>query len=347
VKVVTIVGARPQFIKAAPVSSALRSRAREVLVHTGQHYDEEMSRIFFEELGIPEPDVDLGVGSGSHGQQTGRMLESIEGVLIDESPDWVLVYGDTNSTLAGALAAVKLHIPLAHVEAGLRSFNRLMPEEINRVVVDHVAELLFCPTETSVRNLADEGVTRGVEFVGDVMVDAIDSMRPHLDTEAARRLGIEGEYLVATIHRAETVDDRGRLGHALDLLAAMPLPVIFPVHPRTASALAGVPLPDNVRGIRPVGYREMLSLVRDAEVVLTDSGGLQKEAVLLGTPCITLRTETEWVETVDTGMNRVVDLDASAALLALRDLKGMRADVSRIFPTGAAARIVDLLTLAS
>jgi UDP-N-acetylglucosamine 2-epimerase len=222
-----------------------------------------------------------------------------------------------------------------------------MPEEINRVVVDHVAELLFCPTETSVRNLADEGVTRGVEFVGDVMVDAIDSMRPHLDTEAARRLGIEGEYLVATIHRAETVDDRGRLGHALDLLAAMPLPVIFPVHPRTASALAGVPLPDNVRGIRPVGYREMLSLVRDAEVVLTDSGGLQKEAVLLGTPCITLRTETEWVETVDTGMNRVVDLDASAALLALRDLKGMRADVSRIFPTGAAARIVDLLTLAS
>lgn len=344
--VVTIVGARPQFIKAAPVSAELRAVAEEVLVHTGQHYDDEMSRVFFDELGIPEPDIDLGVGSGSHGSQTGRMLESLEGVLVEQSPDWVLVYGDTNSTLAGALAAVKLHIPVAHVEAGLRSFNRRMPEEINRVIVDHVADLLFCPTETSVRNLAGEGVNGGVELVGDVMVDAIESMRSRLDTDAAQRLGVSGEYLVATIHRAETVDDPSRLDQAFDLLAAMPLPVVFPVHPRTSTAMRAIGLspPGNVRAVGPVGYREMLSLVRGAEAVLTDSGGLQKEAVLLGTPCITLRTETEWVETVDAGMNRVVGLDAVGALRALQDLRGARADLSQIFPSGAAGRIAAALT---
>ncbi len=316
--ILTIVGARPQFVKAAPVSRALRTVADEYLVHTGQHYDDRMSQAFFEDLDIPRPDVNLGVGSGYHGAQTGRMLELIESVLIEQKPGLVIVYGDTNSTLAGALAASKLHIPVAHVEAGLRSYRRDMPEEINRVVTDHVSELLFCPTENAASCLAKEGITAGVEVVGDVMVDALESVRDRL-RPLASSFGVEGSYLVATLHRAETVDHRERLSAALGLLGAMPHRVVLPVHPRTKDAMArfGLTWPETVIPIDPVGYVDMLSLVAHAEATLTDSGGLQKESVLLGTRCITLRQETEWPETLEGGWNTVVGLDAEAALHAL------------------------------
>lgn len=345
-RVVSIVGARPQFVKAAAVSRELRTAATEILVHTGQHYDVGMSDVFFDELGIPEPDLNLEVGSGTHGRQTGRMLERIEEVLLEERPDWVLVYGDTNSTLAGALAAAKLHIHVAHVEAGLRSFRRDMPEEVNRVVTDHVSNLLFCPTQTAVDHLGAEGVTEGVMLVGDVMVDAIGLVRDRIDADRLRRLRVDGPYLLATLHRAENVDDAQRLAQALGVLAAMPERVVIPVHPRTAAAMQRHDLtwPANVTPLAPVGYIDMLTLVAAADAVLTDSGGLQKESVLLGTPCITLRKETEWVETVDAGMNRVVDLDAQVAREALEELRGAHnAEIERVFPPGASGRIVEAL----
>lgn len=318
-RVVTVVGARPQFVKAAPVGRELRRVAEEFLLHTGQHYDQEMSQAFFGELGIPEPDLDLGVGSGSHGRQTARMLEGIEGVLAEQAPDWVVVYGDTNSTLAGVLAAAKAGIPVAHVEAGLRSFRRDMPEEINRVVADHLARLLLCPTETAVGNLAREGITEGVELVGDVMADALEGIRPCLSPERAARWGGEPPYLVATVHRAENVDDPERLRTVLEVLGSCPLPVVLPVHPRTREAVdrLGWSWPANVRAVPPVGYADMLSLAAHAEAVLTDSGGLQKEAVALGTRCLTLREETEWPETLEGGWNTVVGLDPDRVKEAL------------------------------
>lgn len=318
-KVLTVVGARPQFIKAAPVSRVLRRRADEYLVHTGQHYDAAMSKVFFDELDIPPPDVNLGVGSGSHGRQTGEMLAGIERIIEQQAPDWVLVYGDTNSTAAGALAAVKLNVPVAHVEAGLRSGRRDMPEEINRIVTDHVADLLLAPTSTAMEHLADEGLESRSRLVGDVMVDALHHARDHLTSNAAEAHGLADGYLVATMHRAETVDHRVRLAQALHLFEKMPMPVLLPLHPRTAAAMGrfGLEWPHNVTVVEPVGHREMMSLVAGAEAVLTDSGGLQKEATLLGTRCITLRPETEWPETLADGWNTVVDLDAQAALDAL------------------------------
>lgn len=345
-RIVTVVGARPQFIKAAPVSRCLSSVGEEVLVHTGQHYDVGMSKVFFEELGIPEPAVNLGVGSGSHGAQTARMLEGLETVITRAAPDLVLVYGDTNSTLAGALAAAKLHIPVAHVEAGLRSFNRRMPEEINRVVADHVADHLFCPTETSVRHLHNEGIFRGVELVGDVMVDALQMVQDRLSLDRVVALGVEPPYYAATLHRAENIDDPDRLRSALRVLAMVPGSVVIPVHPRTQRAMEVHEFrwPDNVQPLPPVGYVDMLSLLRYAEALLTDSGGLQKESVLLGTPCITLRSETEWVETVEAGMNVVVDLDMDKAVEALRDTNASASDVARIFPPGASQRIAEALS---
>jgi UDP-N-acetylglucosamine 2-epimerase len=314
VKVVSIVGARPQFIKAAPVSRVLRERCHEVLVHTGQHYDHNMSAVFFEELEIPEPDYNLGVGSGLHGQQTGRMLVAIERVLLDERPDWVLVYGDTNSTLAGALAAVKLHIRLAHVEAGLRSFNRRMPEEHNRVLTDHCADLLFCPTQTAVENLASEGITRGVHHVGDVMYDAaLYNLRiAEKQSTILRHLSLDPKsYLLATIHRAENTDNRARLASIVEAFGALQEPIVFPAHPRTRSALVAhkLEVPPNVHLIEPVGYLDMLMLEKHARLILTDSGGVQKEAYFFGVPCVTLREETEWVETVEAGWNMVVGAD--------------------------------------
>ena len=322
-KVVSVVGARPQFIKAAAVSGALRKNHTEVLVHTGQHYDANMSAVFFEELGIPSPDVNLGVGSGPHGEQTGAMLTGIEKVLQTERPDWVLVYGDTNSTLAGALAAAKLHIQVAHVEAGLRSYNRAMPEEVNRVVTDHLSAALFCPSQTAVDNLAAEGITRGVHLVGDVMAEALafGAERARGRSNVLERLGLaEGKYLLATVHRAENTDDAGRLRNILRAFDTLDEPVVFPAHPRTRSAIeaSGYPPAPHVVVIEPVGYLDMVMLEQSARMILTDSGGIQKEAYWLGIPCVTLRDETEWVETVRAGWNILVGADCERILQGVR-----------------------------
>jgi len=314
VKLVSVIGARPQFIKCAPVSHALRGLAREVVVHTGQHYDDNMSGVFFRELGLPEPDYDLGVGSASHGAQTGEMLKKIEEVLVKEAPDMVLVYGDTNSTLAGALSAAKLHVPIAHVEAGLRSFNRSMPEEINRVLTDHLSDWLFCPTETAVENLSREGITKGVHLVGDVMYDALhDSVeKARASSTVLDRLGVEsGRYILVTVHRAENTDHPVRLKGIMTAFASLADSggtIVFPVHPRTRKQLSHLSInyPERFRLTEPLPYLDMVLLEANAQLIATDSGGIQKEAYWLGVPCITLREETEWVETVESGWNRLV-----------------------------------------
>lgn len=326
-KIATIVGARPQFIKCAPVSRELRRQATEVLVHTGQHYDDAMSEAFFRELEIPAPDYRLDVGSGSHGVQTGKMLAAVEEVLVREQPDGVLIYGDTNSTLAGALAAAKLHIPVAHVEAGLRSFNRAMPEELNRVVADHLACLHFCPTEAAVSNLAAEGIRSRVHLVGDVMYDALCfniRIAEQRSTILARwNLAPKG-YLLATVHRAENTDDPARLGAILQAFRSMAdagQMVVFPVHPRTRQRLqALLPSPPrNLLLLEPASYLDMLRLEQQAQAVLTDSGGVQKEACWLQVPCVTLRDQTEWVETVASGWNRLAGADPSVILERLAE----------------------------
>ncbi len=327
-KIVTVVGARPQFIKAAAVGRALRAPGAghtEVLVHTGQHYDREMSDRFFEELAIPRPDYELGVGSGGHGWQTGQMLIHIEEVLQVERPAWVLVYGDTNSTLAGALAAAKLGIRVAHVEAGLRSFNRSMPEEHNRVLTDHCSDLLFCPTRGAAEQLAREGVTSGIHVVGDVMFDAALQFAglARERSTALQRLGLAPKtYALATLHRPYNVDDPERLRQVLDALGRLAMPVVFPVHPRTRSRLAEIGNPQSsilsLQCIDPIGYLDMLALEQNAALILTDSGGVQKEAYFFATPCITLRPETEWVETVAAGWNRLAWGDADVVLEAAR-----------------------------
>ena len=320
-----VVGARPQFVKLAPVcravaaANAAGARLDNFIVHTGQHYDPAMSDVFFAELGMPEADLDLGVGAGSHGRQTARMLEALEAAMVERRPDLVLTYGDTNSTLAATLAAAKLHVPVAHVEAGLRSFNRRMPEEVNRLVADHLSELLFAPTPAAMRNLANEGLAARAHRVGDVMLDAVRAFAP-VALERSRvlgRLGLEaGAYLVATLHRAETTRAE-RLAPLLAALAAAGTParpVILPLHPRTAQAMAGagltLPPGGGLRAIEPLGYLDMIALVAHAHIVLTDSGGLQKEAFFLGRPCVTLRDETEWVETVAGGGNVIAGTDA-------------------------------------
>lgn len=341
-QVATIIGARPQFIKAAVVSRALRASScvREILVHTGQHYDERMSAVFFKELHIPKPDYNLGVGSGVHGAQTAQMLQGIEQILLEEKPDWVLVYGDTNSTLAGALAAVKLHVPIAHVEAGLRSFNRRMPEEINRVLTDHCADLLFAPTQTAVDNLIHEGIpTDKVQLVGDVMYDAAqfycDTAKCHNHILADLALEPKG-FVLATIHRAENTDDLMRLRPILEGLemAAHEIPVVLPLHPRTHHVIDAndIHLPGSQSGsgtlklIDPVGYLDMVMLEQSAAAIVTDSGGVQKEAFFHHVPCVTLRSETEWVETVSLGWNRLVYPDnaqrISEAILATINTNG-------------------------
>lgn len=325
-KVLTVVGARPQFIKAAPVSTAIRRLGREVLVHTGQHYDVEMSEVFFRQLSLPQPDYNLGVGSGPHGAQTGQMLARLEEVLLMERPDWVLVYGDTNSTLAGALAAVKLQIPVAHVEAGLRSYNRTMPEEINRVLTDQVSARLFCPTDTAVRNLARESITQGVYQVGDVMYDVILQFAPlaRARSQALSRLDLRpGAYILLTIHRAANTDDPGRLQAILQTLTEARLPVVFSVHPRTRNRLAAYKLErlmhEPVRAVEPLPYLDMLALEQGASVIVTDSGGVQKEAFILGVPCITCREETEWAETLTAGANVLVGADPQQIRAALEN----------------------------
>ena len=350
-RILTIVGARPQFIKAAPVSRALRREAREILVHTGQHYDRGMSAVFFEELQLPEPDYNLGIGSGSHGKQTGEMLIAIEEVLLKEEPDWVLVYGDTNSTLAGALAAVKLHIPVAHVEAGLRSFNRAMPEEHNRVLTDHAADLLFCPTPHAVDLLAREGITRGVHLIGDVMLDAFLYNSDLADRRSVilADLGLQPQaYYLATLHRPANTDHPAQLQPLLSTLANLALPVVLPLHPRTRRQIEQHNLlPESKVGslklVEPVGYLDMLRLERSARLILTDSGGVQKEAYMAGVPCITLREETEWVETVEAGWNVLVGAAPERIRAAARDFTPPNNRPALYGDGHAAERITEIL----
>lgn len=323
-KLVTIIGARPQFIKAAPFSEEFRKNHQEILVHTGQHYDSNMSDVFFDELGIPKPDYNLRVGSGSHGKQTGRMLEGIEEIILKEKPDGLLVYGDTNSTLAGALAASKLHIPVYHVEAGLRSYNKLMPEEQNRILTDHISDLLLCPTQTAVENLKKEGITSGVIHTGDIMYDAV--LR-NIDISNRRYSNIRWieeliddngdlpklnskEYYLATIHRAENTDDPDKLYKIFKAFSQLDKPVLLPLHPRTKKLIKELDIElSNIIIVQPVGYLLMLSLTANAYMVVTDSGGLQKEAYFLKTPCTTLRDQTEWVETLENGWNVLSKID--------------------------------------
>jgi len=316
VKVVTIVGARPQFVKAAVVSRAFRefTTVEEVLLHTGQHYDDQMSKVFFEELQLPEPTYNLGIGSGPHGKQTGLMLAGIEGALADLHPDAVLVYGDTNSTLAGTLAATKLHISVLHVEAGLRSFNRRMPEEINRVLADQVADVLFAPTDIAVANLRNEGIREEqIHKVGDVMYDAAlyYAARAELQSTVLSEMTLTPhKYALATVHRAENTDDLDRLKVICGTLARLAgqMPVIFPVHPRTRKTLSQSGFADQLGGVRltaPVGYLDMLTLEKNSRIIMTDSGGVQKEAFFYQVPCVTFRDETEWVELVELGWNRL------------------------------------------
>lgn len=345
--VATVVGARPQFIKCALVSRELRKVAKEVLIHTGQHYDDNMSEVFFHELNLPEADYNLGVGSGPHGAQCGEMLKRIEEVLLKEEPDYLLVYGDTNSTLAGALAAAKLHIPVAHIEAGLRSFNRRMPEEINRVVTDHLSSLLYCPTETAVKNLAQEGITKGVRLVGDVMYDALlcNSQVAEERSTILEQLQIHPKaYFLATVHRAENTEDTGRLQsivNAFEKISAIH-PVIWPVHPRTRQVLKShnILLVSNhsLRIIDPISYLDMLLLEKQAKVILTDSGGVQKEAFWFGIPCVTLREESEWVETVQTGWNTLVGTDPDRILAAAMRQTPLESSLQNLHGDGHSAK---------
>ena len=355
-KILSIVGARPQFIKAAPVSRALRKHYQEILVHTGQHYDLNMSDVFFDELNIPKPDYSLMVGSSTHGQQTGQILMKAEEVMLKEKPDVVLVYGDTNSTLAGALAASKLHIPVAHVEAGLRSFNMLMPEEQNRIVTDHLSTLLFCPTDTAVRNLHKEGITKNVFNTGDVMYDAI----LYNVRQVEKAYPLQGclnqlnciaefnhetvdissvcprQYYLATIHRAENTDNNERMKAIIRSLGDLDYPVILPLHPRTRKIVreGHGGFPSNIIVVEPIGYQSMLSLTQNARIIITDSGGLQKEAYFLNVPCITVRDETEWVETLEGGWNVLSKPEAIASHAVWFDRKKC---IANLFGDGSAA----------
>jgi UDP-GlcNAc3NAcA epimerase len=326
VRILTVVGNRPQFIKAAAVSGPLRARHEEILVHTGQHHDDSLSRIFFSELGLARPERELGIAGGSNTSQTARMLAALEPLLSELAPDAALVYGDTNSTLAGALAAAQARVPVMHVEAGMRSFDRSMPEELNRVLTDHLSDLLLCSSHTAAENLADESIAGAVEVVGDVMVDVAVRWQPtaRANTEVPAGYGLApGAYLLLTAHRAGNVDDPGRLRALVELIKALPAPVLFPVHPRTrarlqeAGLLAELASSDGLQLTEPLGYIEFSALVCQARAVLTDSGGVQKEAYLAGVPCVTLRASTEWVETVQASWNTLVDLNSHAALQAL------------------------------
>jgi UDP-N-acetylglucosamine 2-epimerase (non-hydrolysing)/UDP-GlcNAc3NAcA epimerase len=348
-RIVTVVGNRPQFVKAAAVSRLLRERMDELIVHTGQHYDDELSRVFFEELDVPAPDRELDAGGGTNTAQTARILAALEPVLEELEPSLVLVYGDTNSTLAGALAASQAGIAVGHVEAGMRSFDRSMPEELNRVLTDHTSDLLLCSTETAMLNLEREGVRGEAELVGDVMADVSLAFRDIAEERSTilGDLGLEeGSYLVVTAHRAGNVDQPERLEALVSLLEALPGPVVLPLHPRTRERLQAAGLMERLGGVRvvpPLGYLDFLKLARHARAVLTDSGGVQKEAYLLGVPCVTLRDTTEWVETVDAGWNTLVDLDRDAALAALeRRSPGERPE---LYGGGhAAERVRDVLS---
>ncbi len=320
-KIVSIIGARPQFIKAAVVSKALEKyeNTKEILVHTGQHYDDNMSKVFFDELEIRKPDYNLEVGSGSHAFQTGMMMIKIEELLIREKPDWVLVYGDTNSTIAGSLAAAKLHIKIAHVEAGLRSFNMLMPEEINRILTDRISTILFAPTKNAIDLLSKEGIKENVIFTGDVMFDSILHYQKLAEQKKklSNIIALEKFYL-GTIHRAENTDDKSRLTSIFEAFSELDLPIVIPLHPRTKKLISEIRFSENVKIIKPVSYLEMILLLKNSVKVLTDSGGLQKEAYFLKKPCITLRDETEWIETLEGNWNFIVGADKNLILEKIR-----------------------------
>jgi UDP-GlcNAc3NAcA epimerase len=351
--VLTVVGNRPQFIKAAAVSGPLRQAHHEVLIHTGQHFDEELSGVFFHELGLPSPDRQLGIARGSNTSQTARMLSALEPVIGETAPDALLIYGDTNSTLAGALAGAQARVPVVHIEAGMRSFDRTMPEELNRVLADHTSTLLLCSSEVARSNLQREGVLGAVELVGDVMVDVAMGVQPVARSriDLVRGRGLEpGRYVLATSHRAGNVDNPDRLRELVDLLLAVPHPVLLPLHPRTHARLRAAGLLERLQRSErlsitpPLGYVELTALLCHAVAVLTDSGGLQKEAYLAGVRCITLRSTTEWVETVETGWNVLVDLDTHAMLRALETPPP--SERPQLYGDGhAAERVVSALTL--
>jgi UDP-GlcNAc3NAcA epimerase len=350
-KILTIVGARPQFIKAAAVSRLFKQHADETIVHTGQHYDENLSKVFFDELDIPAPIYNLEVGSGSHGVQTGEMLAKVEAVLLRVEPDWVLVYGDTNSTLAGALAAAKLNLKLAHVESGLRSFNRRMPEEINRILTDHMADLLFCPSELASKNLKNEGITHHVYVVGDVMAESLAyaAQKSAEISNITDILGIRpGEYYLATLHRAENTDDPERLANILGAFSLLDMPVILPMHPRTRQAIEDHDIRIDLSGgkikaISPVGYLDMVQLEQSAKMILTDSGGIQKEAYWLKVPCVTLRDETEWIETVHSGWNVLTGGEEDNIVDSIRNFRIPHGHPELYGDGKAGQRIVDRL----
>jgi UDP-GlcNAc3NAcA epimerase len=351
-KVVTVVGARPQFIKAAAVSRAFRSDfdglISEVIVHTGQHYDQNMSKVFFDELDIPHPKYNLEISGGNHGEMTGRMLEAIEKVLLEEKPEWVMVYGDTNSTLAGALGAAKLHIPVSHVEAGLRSFNMRMPEEINRILTDRIAALLFCPTDTAVKNLESEGIIKGVHQVGDVMFDVALFYRDRAKETSGimNRLGLRpGEFALATCHRAENTDNPARLREICLGLSeiASNIPMVFSMHPRTRKMIDAKGLYNALRSVKIIGplpFLDMMALEQSAKLILTDSGGVQKEAFFYGVPCITMRDETEWVETVKLKRNVLAGASRKKIVSSYLNLSGLRLEVvtENVYGNGSASK---------
>lgn len=353
-KIVTVVGARPQFIKAAAVSRVLRQENEELLVHTGQHYDSNMSDIFFEELQIPRPDYNLGVGSGSHAKQTAAMMVGIEEILLKEKPDYLMVYGDTNSTLAGAIAASKLLIPIIHVEAGLRSFNMAMPEEQNRILTDRISHFLFCPTDTAVAHLKDEGITHGVYNVGDVMCDAVLHYSREMEKNPpafyfGRLEGLFGpvepveRWYLATVHRAENTDSLEKVRNVLDAFEQLDAPVLFPVHPRTKGMVRELRETHGYRNIlfvEPMGYLDMLYFTKNAVKAVTDSGGLQKEAYILGTPCVTVRDQTEWVETLNGGHNILAKPDTADILDKVRNTKADEYNRPPYYGDGHAAEAI-------
>jgi len=346
-KIVTIVGARPQFVKAAVISRLIsreyKDQFQEVLVHTGQHYDENMSDVFFREMRIPEPDINLEIGSGSHGKMTGQMLEKIEEVLLHEKPDFMMVYGDTNSTIAGALAASKLHIPVIHIEAGLRSFNMKMPEEQNRILTDHISSFLFCPTDTAVENLGKEGINQGVYRTGDIMLDASLFYRSLINEEL---FDVPEKYMLITLHRAENTDDRERLTSIVNALnRSSKLKGILPLHPRTRKMLAlyGLSFEDHIQVIDPVGYFQMLYLEEKCSCIVTDSGGVQKEAYFFKKPCITMRDQTEWVETVESGWNTLVGANETKIIEKLENID-VPESYTDLYGSGTAGRdILEIL----
>jgi len=343
-KILTVLGARPQFIKAAAVSKVLRTQHTEILVHTGQHYDENMSDIFFDELEIPRPDYNLCVGSGNHGHQTGTMLIKLEEIYEEVKPDLVLVYGDTNSTLAGALCASKLLIPVAHIEAGLRSFNKNMPEEQNRILTDHLSKYLFVPTNSAFKNLSNEGITKNVYNVGDVMYDGILQFTKIAERKSniLERLNLKNEeFILTTIHRAENTNDYNRMKNIIEALSDSGEKVILPLHPRTQKYIENynLKLGSNINIIEPVGYLDMIMLESACKKIVSDSGGIQKEAFFMKKPCITMRDETEWIETVETGWNTIVGADKSKILDAILNFTVPK-EQSNIFGDGHAAEAI-------